>query len=303
MNLFRFLPRAATRLKLGVSLCSILMAFSMCGLAQSQSQPQSQPQTSSDNGSSSSAPASQINNPSSHNVSTGNYIPPPPPSGPDVYYNHRWDIYGGLAYTNFLAGPQLLQRSNLGGWEAGATYWLGWHWGLAADARQYVGTSGVFPNTAGGAAPPTTCKPYQSTCYNNPTITGPRIMQYYFMAGPEYRMFRDTKASGTIHALFGNAWGIFDAANLHGLDVRTIGLFPTQWTFTSAIGGTFDYNYSPRIAFRIQPDLLITRYSGTAQQNFGFSVGPIFRLGKLDTSGNQSTLPKRHWRLHNPLHR
>ncbi len=132
MNLFRFLPRAATRLKLGVSLCSVLMAFSMCGLAQSQSQPQSQPQTSSDNGSSSSAPASQINNPRSHNVSTGNYIPPPPPSGPNVYYNHRWDIYGGVAYTNFLAGPQLLQRSNLGGWEAGATYWLGWHWGLAA---------------------------------------------------------------------------------------------------------------------------------------------------------------------------
>ena len=50
-------------------------------------------------------------------------------------------------------------------------------------------------------------------------------MQYYFNAGPEYRVFRRAKASGTFHALFGNAWGIFDAANLNGLDVQTIGLF------------------------------------------------------------------------------
>jgi len=305
MNLFRFLPQAATRLKLGVSLCAVLMASSMCGLAQSQSQPQSQPQSTSDNGSNSGAPASQINNPGSHNVSTGNYIPPPPPSGPDVYYNHRWDVYAGATYTNFLAGPQLLQRSNLGGWEAAGTYWLGWHWGLAADARQYIGTSGVFPNTAGGASPPTTCPPYQSTCYNNPTITGPRIMQYYFMAGPEYRLFRRARASATIHALFGQAYGIFDAANLHGLDPQTIGLFATQFTFAGAFGGTFDYNYSPRIAFRAQSELLDTHYGGTAQQNFGFSVGPLIRLGHLNTSSTRETKPieRRGPRFHNPFHR
>ena len=296
MNLFCFLPRAATRLKLGAYLCAVLMATSMLGLAQSQSQ------SSSDNGDNSGTTPS-INNPNNHNVSTGNYIPPPPPSGPDVYYNHRWDIYGGAAYTNFLAGPQLLQRSNMGGWEAAATYWLGWHWGLEADARQYIGTSGVFPNTDGGGSPPTTCPPFSTTCYNNPTITGPRIMQYYFMGGPEYRLFRHAKASGTIHALFGNAWGIFDAANLHGLNVQTIGLFATQWTFTSAIGGTFDYNFSPRIAFRAQPDLLITRYGGTAQQNFAFSVGPIFRLGHLDTSSGATPTERKHWHLHNPFRR
>lgn len=292
MNLFRFLPRAATRLKLGVYLCAILMASSMLGLAQS----------SSDNGSNSGSTTPTINNPNGHNVSTGNYIPPPPPSGPNVYYNHRWDIYAGAAYTNFLAGPQLLQRSNMGGWEAAGTYWLGWHWGLEADARMYIGTSGVFPNSNGGLPIPP-CKPFQSTCYNNPTVTGPRIMQYYFNAGPEYRVFRRAKASGTFHALFGNAWGIFDAAHLTGLNVQSIGLFATQWTFSSAIGGTFDYNYSPRLAFRAQPDLLMTRYGGTFQQNFGFSVGPIFRLGHLDTSGGASPSERKHWNLHNPFHR
>lgn len=291
MNLFRFRARAASRLKLGVFLCAVLMGSSVVGLAQATS--------SSDQGV---TPA--INNPQGHNVSTGNYIPPPPPSGPNVYYNHRWDLYGGMGYTNFLAGPRLIQRSNLGGWEAAATYWLGWHWGIAADARQYIGTSGVFPNTNGGM-PPGPCSPYNQSCYNPPTVTGPRIMQYYFMAGPEYRMFRRDHASATMHALFGNAYGIFDAATLHGLDPRTIGLFATQWTFAGAFGATFDYNYSPRIAFRAQPELLFTRYGGTAQQNFGFSVGPIFRLGHLDTRGHASNTPieRRGPRFHNPFHR
>lgn len=294
MNLFRFLPRAVTRPKLGVCLCAVLMASSMFALAQSQ------PSSSSNSGGNSGTPPT-INNPSAHNVSTGNYIPPTLPSGPNVYYNHRWDIYGGMAYTNFLAGPALLQRSNLGGWETAATYWLGWHWGLAADARQYIGTSGVFPNADGGL-PAAPCPPFSTTCQNNPTVTGPRIMQYYFMAGPEYRLFRRAKASATFHTMFGSAYGIFDAAHLNGLNVQTIGLFATQWTFSSAIGSTFDYNYSPRIAFRIQPDLMITRYGGTAQQNFAFSVGPIFRFGHLDTSGGAKPTTRKHWHVPNPFH-
>lgn len=292
MNVFRFLPRAATRLKLGVFLCAVLMGTSMVGLAQANG----------NNGDDGGVPT--INNPKGNNVSRGNYIPPPPPSGPNVYYNHRWDLYAGAGYTNFLAGPALIQRSNLGGWEAQATYWLGWHWGIAADARQYIGTSGVFPNSAGGGPIPP-CPPYNQSCYNNPTITGPRIMQYYFMAGPSYRVFRRARASGTFHALFGKAWGIFDAANLNGVDPQSIGLFATQWTFANSIGGTFDYNYTPRIAFRMQPELLITRYGGTAQQNFGFSVGPIFRLGHLNTSSGKDFAPIKVKKIHfhNPFHR
>ncbi len=293
MNLFCFLPRAAIRLKLGGFLCAVLMGSSLVGLAQS----------SGNSGDNTGGNNPAINNPKGHNVSTGNYIPPSPPSGPEVYYNHRWDIYGGLAYTNFLAGPALIQRSNMGGWEAAGTYWLNWHWGIEGDARMYIGTSGVYPNANGGMYNPV-CKPFDSNCLQNPSITGPRIMQYYFMAGPSYRFLRKARFSGTAHALFGNAWGIFDAAHLQGLDVRTIGLFATQWTFGSAIGGTFDYNYSPRIAFRAQPDLMVTRYGGTAQQNFAFSVGPIFRLGKLNTAPNPTAPSGRQRRLfHNPFHK
>jgi hypothetical protein len=251
MDLFCFLPRAKSRLMLGAFLCATVLAFAAPAVAQSNG--------SSNNSGTAGTPG--INNPKTGNVSTGNYIPPPPPSGPDLYYDRPWDVYAGATYTNFLAGPALIQRSNLGGWEAAGSYWRDWHWGLMADSRMYIGTSGVYPNPYG--------------------LTGPRIMQYYFMAGPEYRAFRYSHASATFHALFGQAYGIFDAANLHGVDPTTIGLFATQWTFAGAFGGTFDYNYTPRIAFRIQPEILMTHYGGTAQQNFGFSIGPLFRLGKV----------------------
>ena len=298
MNLFCFLPPqvARRRLKLGVYLCAVFMATSMLGLAQSQSQSSSSDTTNSNDA----TPA--INNPQNHNVSTGNYIPPPPPSGPDVYYNHRWDLYGGFAYTNFLAGPALIQRSNMGGWEAGATYWLGWHWGLLADARQYIGTSGVYPNTAGPASrriahrfrrPAITIAPSPVRASCSTTSWQVRSIECFVAPKPRAHSMRCSD----------NAWGIFDAATLHGLNPQTIGLFATQWTFSSAIGGTFDYNYMPRIAFRIQPELLITRYGGTAQQNFGFSAGPIFRLGHLDTSGGATPSGGNHWHLHNPFHK
>ena len=100
---------ACRRLKLGVYLCAVFMATSMLGLAQSQS---SSSDTTNSNGA-----TPTINNPQNHNVSTGNYIPPPPPSGPDVYTTIAFQLYGAATYTNFLAGPQLLQRSNMGGWK------------------------------------------------------------------------------------------------------------------------------------------------------------------------------------------
>lgn len=256
MDVFCFL-RAKSRLMLGVCFCAVVFALAAnVAVAQSSSTDSSSP-----------TDVPPINNPKTGSVSSGNYVPPTPPSGPDVYYDRPWEFYAGMTYTNFLAGPALIQRSNLGGWEAQGSYWRNWHWGLMADSRMYIGTSGVFPNTQ----------------QNGGHITGPRIMQYYFMAGPEYRVFRRSKFSATVHAIFGQAYGIFDAAHLVDVqNVQDFGLFATQWTFAAAAGGTFDYNYSSHIAFRVQPELLDTHYGGTSQQNFGFSVGPLIRLGRVD---------------------
>ncbi len=151
MDVFCFL-RAKSRLMLGVIFSAVVLSLTASvAVAQSSSSSSSSP-----------ADVPPINSPTAGSVSSGNYIPPTPPTGPDVYYDRPWDVYAGMTYTNFLAGPRLIQRSNLGGWEAQGTYWHSWHWGLMGDARQYIGTSGVFPNIQ----------------QNGGHITGPRIMQY-----------------------------------------------------------------------------------------------------------------------------
>ena len=258
MDVFCLPPRPASRWMQRVFVCGLTIMLAALAHAQSSS--------SSD---------SQINNPKTGTVSTGNYIPPAPPHGPDVYYDRPWDVYAGMGYTNFLAGPALIQRSNLGGWEAAGSYWLNWHWGMLADSRMYIGTSGVYPSDIPQPVG---------------RITGPRIMQYYFMAGPEYRFLRRGKGSMTMHAIFGNTYGIYDAATLHGANVTQFGLFPTQWTFAGAVGGTYDYNYTPRLAWRVQSEVLLTHYGsndpanygGTSQQNFAFSVGLLVRMGHVN---------------------
>ncbi len=260
MDVFCLPPRPASRWMQRVFVCGLTVMLAALAHAQS---------------SSNSGSESQINNPKTGTVSTGNYIPPAPPTGPDVHYDRPWDVYVGMGYTNFLAGPALIQRSNLGGWETAGSYWLNWHWGMMADARMYIGTSGVYPNDIPQPVG---------------RITGPRIMQYYFMAGPEYRIFRRNKGSMTVHAIFGNTYGIYDAATLHGANVAYFGLFPTQWTFAGAVGGTYDYNYTPRLAWRVQSEVLLTHYGssdpanygGTSQQNFAFSVGLLVRLGHMN---------------------
>lgn len=35
----------------------------------------------------------------------------------NVRYDYRWELYGGFAYSHFNAGPDLVQGSNLGGYD------------------------------------------------------------------------------------------------------------------------------------------------------------------------------------------
>ena len=104
-------------------------------------------------------------------------------------YNNRYELYAGLAYSHFNAGPSLLQGSNLGGIDLQGARFFSPRFAVAADVRGYFGTSGVVPNI-----------------YN---IRGPFVSESMFMAGPEYRWVANERASVTLHALFGGAYGDF----------------------------------------------------------------------------------------------
>lgn len=183
----------------------------------------------------------------------------------NVHYDWRWEIYGGVAYSHFNAGPNLVQGANLGGFDAQAARFFTPRWAVAANARGYYGTSGVAPNPYG--------------------IEGPFVSEHMFVAGPEYRGPSNTHISMLFHALFGGAYGYFNRGlqDQHNNPVppENVGFFNNQFTFASALGGSIDLNRSPRLVFRISPDATLTDFgSAGIHEQFALSVGLVYRIGE-----------------------
>jgi len=187
-----------------------------------------------------------------------------------VQYNNRWEFYGGMAYAHLTAGPQLTQGSNLGGFDADVSRFFTQRWALQGSVRGYYGTSGAAPNPYG--------------------IRGPFVNEYLFVAGPEYRGPSNEHVSTTLHAMFGGAWGRFESAlyDQHDNKVppQSVGFYPNQVAFSGVLGGTVDLNRSPKLAFRISPDAILTDYSSSyisgsrLKADFGISVGLVYRMGR-----------------------
>ncbi|HEX3472681.1 MAG TPA: hypothetical protein VHT28_15980 [Silvibacterium sp.] len=186
-----------------------------------------------------------------------------------VRYDYRWELYGGVAYAHFNAGPQLVQGANLGGFDIQAARFFTPRLAIAGNVRGYYGTSGTQPNPYG--------------------IRGPFVSQHMFMAGPEYRGPSNQHITTTLHAYFGGAYGSFESAlqDQHGNQVPplAVGFFNNQLAFGSALGGSIDLNRSPRLAFRISPDATLTNYSSSGvssgiKAQFAISVGLVYRLGR-----------------------
>lgn len=184
----------------------------------------------------------------------------PPSALAGVRYDYRWEIYGGLAYSHFNAGPNLLQGANLGGFDAQAARFFTRRWAAAANVRGYYGTSGVVPNPYG--------------------IEGPFVSEHMFMVGPEFRGLSNEHGAIMLHALVGGAYGNFE----HGIgDVPpgALGLYSNQLAFGGAFGGSIDLNRSPRLVFRISPDATLTSFGGGGvREQFAISVGLVYRLSR-----------------------
>lgn len=183
----------------------------------------------------------------------------------NVRYDYRWELYGGFAYSHFNAGPDLVQGSNLGGYDIQGARFFTPRWAIAANTRGYFGTSGAAPNPYG--------------------IKGPFVAEYMFLAGPEYRGPSNQHVSMLFHALFGGAYGDFQHAlqdqDGNAVPPSEVGFFSNQLTFGSAIGGSIDLNRSPRLVFRISPDATLTDFgSAGIHEQFAISVGLVYRLGE-----------------------
>jgi len=190
-----------------------------------------------------------------------------PPEAPAIArYENKYEISGGLAYDHLHASPPVTGGANLGGFNIMGTGWFFGPLGLAASVRGYYGTTPTIPNTLGP---------------NGQSIDSPFVSQYFFLGGPELRGPRNQYIATSIHTLFGGVHGTFDS-DLKGVPPQKLGIIPSQNVFASAIGGSLDINHSPRLAYRVTPELIITHYNGvpssTIQYNFGFTAGILWRF-------------------------
>jgi hypothetical protein len=186
-----------------------------------------------------------------------------------VTYDNKLELFGGLNYMHFHAGPFLPAGMNMGGGELMGTYWLrkglGRYikpnvLGLAADYRFDAGTTPVQPNPVGLN---------RTLVYQNILMGGVQVR------GPHNQFF----ATG-LHVLVGNSWGNFS----HGTSPtppERVGLYTNRSAFISAIGGSLDINESKQFAIRLSPDLVLSRFGTYTATHFAISGGIIFRFNRF----------------------
>jgi hypothetical protein len=214
-------------------------------------------------------------------------LPPPPTIDVNVNqnqtlsavrYDNKYEIYGGLGFSHFKSGPALAAGANLGGFDVQGIYWLTGRLGATANLRGYYGTQGVNPNQ-----------------YN---IGGPFVFEHLFLGGATYRLIAGEHASLNAHAMVGGGYGIFSHAlgnnpfpPFNAVQPRDVGMYNDGLGLATTIGGSLDLNRSPRLALRISPDWIMTRYGGYgtpstipsqfithSQNEFGISVGILYRF-------------------------
>lgn len=188
---------------------------------------------------------------------------PPPP----VTYTEKYEVYGGINYSNGQAGQNLPKRYNMAGGEVMATYWLTPKYGVVADVRNTYGTTPVLP--AGQAT--------------NPRVqTRPLVSQFIGMGGVQYHWIGTQRYAVNFHALAGATHGTFDHSN-PGLSANTFygatGLYSNRTSAIGVAGGSIDFNRSARLAIRLSPEIVFEHFGDELREFVYVSGGVIYRFG------------------------
>lgn len=175
---------------------------------------------------------------------------------PPVTYDNKYEIYGAIGLQTFQAGQQLPKKMVFGNVEVSATRWLTRRLGVVADFRGGAGTTQVFPNS---------------------DLSRPLVVQYTGMGGVQYRGPKNQFAAINYHAYAGAMHGVFDETARQDLFV---GLYTNRTGPVGVAGGSVDFNYTKRIAFRLSPDIVF-EHLGSETREFGaISAGVIYRIGR-----------------------
>ena len=185
-------------------------------------------------------------------------------------YTEKWEFFGGLSFMNGQAGQNLPKRYNMGGGDISAVYWLGskpvGRWGVMGDYRLEAGTTPVLPNAF--------------------DLNRVLVYQNIISGGIEYRGPRNRYVSLQPRALVGATHGTFNTAVVGHpatgapLTDGTIGLYNNSTSPWGAAGVAFDFNSSPKIAFRLAPDLIFEHFGTETREFISLGGGIVYRFGK-----------------------
>jgi hypothetical protein len=177
-------------------------------------------------------------------------------AAPPVTYDNPFELYAGLNYMNFMAGPHLAKQMNLGGIEISGTYWATPKWGAVVDFRGDAGTTFVTPQIY----------------FNGRAIA----VLYTGMLGAQYRLQKNQHIATDLHVLAGVSHGDFSETIT---PAQGSGLYNNITKPIEAAGGSFDFNTSKRWAVRLAPDLIVEQFGPGSREFFSISGGIVYRIG------------------------
>jgi hypothetical protein len=179
-------------------------------------------------------------------------------------YDHRYDGYVGAGYLRFRPGSTL-QKVNEYNWNGGVTRYYSERLGVTIDGRGYYGTPFIEPQQGD--------PPAGSVGLDKPTIS-----QYAALIGPTYRFYLQPK-----YSVSGRVMGGFTHGNFTGdtSGYGTLGvLYPDSNTFAASAAILFEYNLSPAVGLRVAPEYYLTGFGSSIQNNLGYTIGLVVRVGK-----------------------
>jgi hypothetical protein len=180
-------------------------------------------------------------------------------------YNHLYEGYVGAGYLRFRPGPTL-QHVNEYNWDAGFTRYYNERLGVTLDGRGYYGTPFIRPIQLSNAG--------QSS-----NLTKPTISQYAVLIGPTYRFYMQPKFSVSGRVMGGYAQGNFSGDTNGSGDLGGL-LYPDGPTYAASAGIIVEYNLGPSLGLRVAPEYYLTGFGSTAQNNWGYTAGLVYRFGK-----------------------
>lgn len=176
-------------------------------------------------------------------------------------YGHRNEVSGGGGFLRFRAGQQI-KKNNEVTFYVNDTYFLNPKLGIVGDVH------GAYGNAKIG-----------NTFVN---IPNPQISEYTFTAGPSYRFYARQKTAVSVFGTGGVAYGKFSEGS-KAIPSTDIGIWADAWRPAFTAGVNFDYNFYPNLAVRFTPTYIGTTFTspqgGTIQNNLGFNIGLVYRLG------------------------